>query len=419
MRVTLFSPTHRRTPVAHVTAELVRGFRQRDDAVTVIASELSAPARQDRVPGLGDAVDWRDESTIRHVDLADIVLHQLGDSFADYAGGLFWVAKAGGTLILQDVSFGRLIGGWVATSPQSVGAFLRSAGLTGRLGELRRRDVGDGSASRWLLPYADGVVAHSTFVRAALGAQVEAPVALLDPPVAERDAASAGDGDAADGRIRILTAAELGPVGAVDTVIHAIASRRDTREAVEYRVAANLANEVRRYLELLAEDLGVRLTVSDAPGHDVLARELRNADAVIAPSDRPQASAPPVIVQAMRAGRAVIVPDDGFGADLPGNAVISYRRHDGHEALGRVLSSLVDGLVDTDVVGKQAAQIAGPRFRIDDYVRGIVELAPRAARHGAVRGLDQEFGEFRGAWEGRMPAEVFQRYLDDTSIFRS
>lgn len=421
MRVTLFSPTHRRSAVARATADLVGAFRRRGDDVTVIVSEASAPARADRAPELGDAIDWRDVDLVtHHVDHADLVLHQLGDSFAAYAGGLFWLAKAGGCLILQDVSFADLVGGWAVTRPRQVAAFLRAGGVRGRLDGLRRSDVGEASVVEWLLPYADGVVAHSRFVRDALGDGVAAPVALLQPPVpplprAPQQAATEQP-RSGDTTLRLLTAATVGPVGAADTVIHAIAADSALRAQVDYRIAAPMGRELRDYLESLAADLGVRLSVSGAIDDENLAAELQRADLVVAPRDRVTASVPAALVHAMRAGRAVIVPNDGYGAELAGELALGVERDD-VVALTRVLRSVVAGEVDLAALGRRAAEFAGAGFDVDAYAQGIADLAPAAARHGAVRGLDQAFAPLL-RWSGAEPAAVFERYVEDTAIFR-
>lgn len=418
MKVTLFSPVHRRSLIAHATGAIVEAFRDRGDEVAVVASESSAPATGDRHPSLVGAVDWHDLGVVTGLtDRADVIVYQLDDSYSDFAGALFWLSRVGGCLLLNDVRFGDLIGGWVVTDPDALGDFFRNAGLTGRSGGLGRRDVGDGAVDRWLLPYADGVVSHSSFVTRALGDGAPVPLAAAERPVPEVVGATDATPRSGDGRLRLVTVSASGPIGAVDTVIHAIAFDPELRARVEYRVAGVLSSELRGYLEGLAADLGVRLTTTAGSDGVQFAQEYRDADAVIAPRDRAEVSAPAAVVGAMRAGKAVIISDEGFSADLPGDAIITYPRRDAVRGVGHVLRAIIGGEIDLDTVGERAARVAATRFRVEDYVGRIAELAPAAAQYGAVRGLDQAFAPLR-TWQGLEPHEVFQRYLDDTAIFR-
>jgi hypothetical protein len=81
-------------------------------------------------------------------------------------------------------------------------------------------------------------------------------------------------------------------------------------------------------------------------------------------------------------GKAVIVTDSGFYSELPDDCVRKISPENENDELRAALQFLCDRADDRQALGHRAYAWAAPRFSVEDYAAGLLQLTQSAVTAG-------------------------------------
>ncbi len=157
-----------------------------------------------------------------------------------------------------------------------------------------------------------------------------------------------------------------------DKVIEAIAYCNNPN-ALEYRIVGPIADDERRRLIAIADDLGFKsLTISGRVNDDELLNHMNETDLVTCLRFPFLEGASASTIEAMFAGKPVVVCRGGFYQDLPADAVLFVETEHVVAELSTVLNDLLFDSVKYTKIGERAAAYAQTRFTATSYVSELL-----------------------------------------------
>lgn len=430
MKIAIFTPIHTNSAIGHVSALVRSALQVAGHDVALVTTELHAPGAGEANLALVDATSWRDDSAVRQIVAeADLVLHQVGDHYPFHAGTVHWLPRVGGCIALHDFFLGDLFLSWLERNLiEGAGILQEWYGLEleeylhlARSGNFAKNTWPQYSLVEWLCQYADGVIVHSDFALESVRKATNAPIVLAALPYelrrGETGTLATRKASSDDGKLRVLTFGRINPNKLSDMVIAAIASSKELRNGIEYRVVGSITVDDRRYLEELAGDLGVALTVTGEVSTSVLVDELETCDLIICARNPTLESASASAIEGMLSGSPIAVLDSGFYHALPDDCVLKIPATNVQLGLRGLLREVMGGRHDLAAIAQRAKLYAEKTFRADSYASELVQLGRESARRRPLRELDRAFSDLsrrRAVGLG----DVHHTYEKDSQIFR-
>lgn len=411
MRFLVFAPA-RREAVLSSEMVAVGAALAPDHEVTLVATDIEDGARLAHSDGV-EVIDHGDDARVlAAAGFADLVLYQVGNSYADFGGALTWIPRVTGHIAVHDPFLGDLLAGLGRADPRTA-AWLVGRNAPGRYGRAmpwygteRRSLLVDGQRdlwNDWLLNDAALVLAHSSSAQDVLRMRLRRRVELLPPLWSAPPAQEPEARGPQEGTLRIVSIAGAADVGSLAEIGYAIANGA-RRDAVEWRVAG-LADPVQRqHLAHLAEDLGIALLFLE-PGA-VSAAAFAGARLVTAVSDATLRGAVGWVLAAARQAPTLVRAGGPF-TDVP-DVLVTAR----HDDLVDWVSRALNGPLDTPATSRGVRPFPGSAAA---YAEALVALARRSERAGRRR-LALHFPDV-STWDAldlETPATVFAA---DMAIF--
>lgn len=429
MRILVFTPVGMQSAIAKVSRMVVGELEAQGHRVDIVSTQKVHPASRDVRPEFSDFVDWRDPGVQSMIDGADIVWHQVGNSYDLHAGNVHWLPKSRGIVSLHDYFLGGLLWGW-ASDGHLAEAHLLAASWYGRSiqwiydlalpSRLQKASWPKYTYSEWMVVHADAVIAHSDLALANVLAATGAPVEVLPLPY---DASV--DHDASDpnitskyGRKTVLTFGGINENKAADVVIAAMSANTETRDALEYRLVGSVAEEMRASLASLAEIMGVRLTIVGQVTDERLSAELANADLVCCLRIPSLESASATAIESMLWSKPTIVADTGFYSSLPDDTVFKVHADRVADELIELLDGFARGTVVYGERAENARRYAEATFVAPSYAARLVEIAGTANEHRAESDIVRAYTTVLGEWGLSDPTVVAPDLEDILGLFR-
>ncbi len=403
--VLVFTPVSKHSAIARVSALVVSELRQRGVLVEIVSTDEFEPALDDQIDALGLPIHWRQSAQVQaRVATADLVVHQLGNNFGFHAGSIHW-RGTGGIFCLHDFFLGGMFAQWAAGHEVEAAEILKEwYGL--ELAWLQKVSVDPhwiGEAwpevtfAEWLLACADGVVAHSRHgiesVLGATGAPVE--VAALPYP-GQPPSPSTVRTDATS--IRALTVGAVNRNKLPDLVIEALGGSDGSSDPVEYRLLGECPPDFGSELVALARRHGVRLSLLGALPDGEVARELAAADLVCCLRFPSIESGSASVIEAMSAGKPVVVVDTGPFAEIPDDVAIKIDPANMLADLRRAFAELRSEPDRLARLGERGREWVLRTHRVDAYTDSLLRLAEAIgtdrARAEIVRDYSRRAGRF-------------------------
>jgi glycosyltransferase involved in cell wall biosynthesis len=239
------------------------------------------------------------------------------------------------------------------------------------------RAVNDFPMLEWLAPRALGAVAHGRHYLSRLRESCPGPVRHI-PLAYDLPADIPPRHRSKDDELRLTTIGHINANKLCAKVIKAIGARADLRKRCSYRLAGPISDEMRQDLGGLAERLGVKLHIAGAVSRSGLVSEIENADIMLCLRNPVLEGASASAIEAMLAGRPLVVIDHGFYTDLPDDLTIKLAPDFTTEALSERISWLATHPGECRILSDRAAAWARAAFSFESYAGSFIELAEKA-----------------------------------------
>ncbi len=413
MNVLLFTPIIATSAIGRMAALVARALVVQGQRVTVVRTEASTlhdrPCHDFGV----EIISWRDESEVQAaLGIADLIVHQVGNSFDYHEGNLHWLEIAPSVLCLHDFYLGHLFYAWAQKlpdlarkelerwyGPEAPEAFFSYSRRLDFI-EVTSRDM---PMTEWVAAKASAVVAHSSWGMQRVLSACSGPVLAI--PLAYDICPGSFSASQAPGRasndITLLTVGHVNPNKRVESVIRAIGSSEMLREHIVYRLVGLVDPCTILKLTELSVSLGVRIVVSGEVDDATLSDAFLHADLVSCLRWPSLESASASAIEAMLHGKPILVTDTGFYSELPDDCVVKIAPGDEEVSALRVtLERLLEDAGRASEMGARAAIWASGQFSAHNYARRLTDLAPSARRSGLLLDVSDYFAGMLTDWCG-------------------
>ncbi len=419
MKFVQFAPGSSKSAIGKSAALLSVGLRDAGHEISVVRTdERSLLDEKPRDFGC-ELLRWDDRSAVEAALLtSDLALYQTGDYFPFHEGALHWMQRHPGIVVMHDFYVGSLFRGWARKRRARAeriltrwyGKAVADAFFQPGPGTAIERTWTTSPMTEWIASQAHGVLTHSKWgcdrvMAACPGPVVVAPLAYDLDGHFPTPALSAESGAAR--RFRILTIGHVNSNKRAESVIKAIGRSELLRTRVTYELAGLIEAAPARRLAALARESKVDLLISGRLSDDALREAIRAADVISCLRWPCLEAASASLVEAMLAGKPVIVTNAGSYAELPEDCVAKVR----HEAEIEDLHEILTGfLSDPDArirMGRRAQEWARQNFRLESYVESTVELAQAVLEARSAQATAATFARDLARWGGTVrPASV-------------
>lgn len=412
MKIIIFTPALETSAIGRMAAMVCRELLHRGHSVSVVRTEdvrlQHVPAHKFDAPLLS-WTDTEEVSSILHA--ADLVVHQIGNSYDFHMGNIEWLPRSMSVVCLHDFYLGHLFHGWACVhleeakgelvrwyGADSADAFFRHANSVQFI-ELTRDTM---PATEWVAAMATGVMTHSSWgverILAACAGPVwtvplayDVPQRLEKGRVAPRDASSV---------VNLLTVGHINSNKRVESVIRAISKSPVLKERICYRLVGCIEAATVERLAALASSLSVSLLISGEVDEYVLAEAFDEANIVCCLRWPSLEAASASAIEAMLHGKPVLVTDTGFYSEIPDECVIKISHDFEIDQLCQNLEALCANVEFAQSLGVRAQAWAARTFTASSYASRIEEIADVIPRAGAVNQVAAYFSSVLGSWRG-------------------
>jgi len=398
VKLVVFTPAVKTSAIGRMATLVVQALAAQGHQVVVVRTEdishLEAPIHAFGV----EVVRWDDTNRVGALTrTADLVVYQIGNSFQFHRGCLEWLPTLPGVVCLHDYFLGGLFWSW-ATPANRV---LAQAILQAWYGEAIAANFFNHRCSKdfieatwnkapmteWIASMATGVITHSSWDIERIVNSCPGPVEVVPLAYDQIPASMLAGGlnlshkaKDSSGEFTILTIGHINPNKRAESVIRALGNSATLRRKALYRLVGAIEQDVAAQLSTLAENLGVRLSISDEVEDAVLLRVIEEADILCCLRLPALEAASASAIEAMLHGKPTVVMDTGFYRELPDDCVRKISPD--HEAsdLQTALEFLYQHPLERSALGQRAAQWATVTFSATQYAERLTNLALRATQ---------------------------------------
>lgn len=403
MRIVIYSPLAANSAIGRVAVASGEELARRGHRVSFVRSEHDRTGAAEPHATALPVRWWHDAHPDAVMHDSDVILAHIGDNYAFHAGVLSILDGTNCLGIFHDFYLYNLFRSWAFDPTRGAdAAALHERQVVDHYGgtaqDARRLTADDMPLeeiaerfpmTEWLASRCGAALAHAEFYAPRLDAACAGPVAVAPLCYASRDVPALAPRSGDD-----LVIATIGHINAnkcCDRVIAALAGSKRLRSC-RYRLVGPIAATERDRLEGLARDAGVSLDVV-GPVSDVnLEIELARADILCCLRKPVLEGASASAIEAMMAGRPVVVADAGFYRDLPDDLVFKVPGNVPVPALTTTLERLAgDEAGRRDVAGR-AREWARRHFHVEPYVTTLERLMQAFIEAGPYLKVGQRIG---------------------------
>ncbi len=389
MRIALATPATARSAIGRVSADVARELISRGHTLRVIATERDFEADL-RADWPCDVTPWRAVEPARLPLDYDVLVAKVGDAY-QFHGGLFPLFGHVPTVgCFHDFYLYNLFSGWLwrnGTRPDAERAALHDATIIETYGPAMAETAEAARAGRldleaiaanlpmteWIARRCDGALAHSAFYRERLLAACPGPVGEAGLPITGRGVPPLAEKPG--GSVVLTTVGVMNPNKCVAEVIRALGASVALRERVDYRLVGPIEDAEAERLRAVATEAGYgRLSIHGAVDDEELAAQLTEADILCALRKPVLEGASGSAIEALMAGRPLIVADAGFYAGLPDDKVFKVGAGVDPAELTAQLERLAGDEALRRTTGAAARAWAEQTFTVGRYVDALEAL---------------------------------------------
>jgi glycosyltransferase involved in cell wall biosynthesis len=429
MKLVMFTPGLRTSAIGRMACIVVRELVAKGVEVTIVRCE--AERFLDRAAHAFNApvIEWTDEVLVGDaIAAADLVVYHFGDNFGFHQGAIEWLERVPGVVCLHDFYLGHLFHGWARSREAEGARILRSlygdgADVRFFAAALRSSFIAETAdmmpCTEWICAMASAVVTHSSWGIPRVLESCPGPVRVV--PLAYETLTPGhvpGTGHGAvPGQMRLLTVGHANPNKRLDSVIRAIGGSPWLRANTVYRHVGHMDTATLIHLSALASGMGVDFVVSGELDDAGLEEAFGWANVVSCLRTPSLESASASAIESMLYGKAIIVSDGGFYAEIESSCAVRINSDDEIASLLDALEGLARDPAERDRVGSRAREWAERTFRADNYASELMDLDRDAGVHPAFASATSFFFNTLARWGGDSRWLTLPPVLDAMAIF--
>lgn len=428
MRLVVFSPVTIASAIGRVTGLIVAQLTAEGHEVLVVRTEdyshLRSQPRELGVPILA----WDEEFAIRDaVQRADAIVYQVGDNYQFHRGCVEWLPRLPGIVCLHDYFVGDLFLVWALAHKAEAQSVLR--GWYGDAVASKYfawsvsstfidRTAATAPMTEWIGAMARGVIVHSGWdvdrvLRSCAGPVQVLPLPYEAPATLPRTVASATP----LGRFTVLTVGHVNRNKRAESVIRAIGGSSRLKDRATYMLIGRITIDETARLQDVASELGVDLLIRGEVDDGELEHAMASVDVVCCLRYPALESASASAIEAMLAGKAILVMDTGFYRDLPDDVAGKVSPERELADITRILEDLESDEGKRQALARRAADWARSTFRADNYATSLVQLARAVAAATPPIDAARYFAETLARWGGTDRTIAARELVEPLRIF--
>lgn len=428
MKIVLFSPMINTSAIGRVSALLIPELLAKHE-LTVVRTEKQELLTTPTHACAARLLRWDDTAAVqRAIDEADALVYQIGNHFAFHAGGVDWLEQHPGIVCLHDFVVAHLFAGWGHHRPEEARRILCSLyGEVVAQSYFSARDhrefietaSRDHPMTEWICGMAHGVISHSRWGMGRVMQSCSGPVKIAALPYdAPAALGLASTQRADDAKIHVLTVGQANPNKRIESVIRAIGTSALLRQVVHYRLCGSISPRYALELAKLARSMSVILTIDGETPDSTLGNAMNESDIACCLRWPSLEAASATAIEALLYGKAVVVMDTGFYADLPDDCVCKIPADGEVEVLRGTLERLVSEPGQRAEMAVRGRAWARMTFVPQAYVQAIETIAVEVAATRPGADMMRALALSIEGWGGT-PAQLAGPHVaDPLDIFR-
>ncbi|HEY2483016.1 MAG TPA: glycosyltransferase family 4 protein [Caulobacteraceae bacterium] len=409
LRIAWGSPLNQASAIGRVSVDVTNALIERGHEVSLIATEHPRLASLPRRPVKAECVHWSEVDLDGLAEDFDLVVVNVGDNF-NYHAGIFPLLDHAGCLgIFHDFYLYNLFQGWLQDlAPSRTDGWRRAkqvSEVTAVYGQplaglASQADAGllpiETIAARmpmteWAARRCSGALAHAHFYLDRLIAACPGPAAAGPLPVSGRGVAPLAprEGD----KITLLTVGVMNANKCAAEAIRAIGASPLLAGRLDYRLVGPIEAAEAERLKALAQSIGYSgLSIMGPVDEATLNGQLEAADIICCLRRPVLEGASGSAVEALLAGRPVIVADAGFYGELPDDMVFKVPAGIDAGALAAQLERLCENEVLRRTAGAKARAWAEARYSTTAYLDVLEPLMSATIEADPVLSVGRRLG---------------------------
>jgi glycosyltransferase involved in cell wall biosynthesis len=211
----------------------------------------------------------------------------------------------------------------------------------------------------------------------------------------------------------------VNPNKRIECVLQAIGTNNQLRSQITYTLAGAVELDVQEKLDILAAELGVDLKILGEVSDRDLHRLINQADILCCLRKPTLEAASASAIESMLYGKAVIVEDAGFYAELPDDCVQKIDPNQEIPSLQSALLDLISNPVKRRDLAKRAQEWAKQTFSARNYALQLLELIPQSQKSALLHETLSGFARQLSLWNSSAALLNLPETLEPLKIFES
>lgn len=428
MNLIVFTPANTKSSIGGVAALVTRELVAQGCEVTVVRTEAKHMVSADVHDFGARLLPWDDDTEVRAlIRRADAGIYQIGDNFEYHEGGVRWLLEFPGLVCLHDFFLGHLFYGWAQTHRAQAQTVLQR--WYGEAMGERFFSFSDSDSfiegtrelmpmTEWICSQADGVITHSRWGCKRVLNSCSGPVRVV--PLPPDAIIHAFDNVSSDNQtLNILAIGHVNPNKRISSVVQAIGQSHRLQQRVTLRLVGAIQPEMRDSLMTLASNIGINLVISGEVDEGTLIQAIRKSDIISCLRWPTLEAASGAVVKSMLYGKAVLVSDIGFYAELPDSCAIKISPDDEIDGLRSALEALLDDKTRVINLGAEAQRWAAQTFSSKNYATQLTEIIEDMARAVPAKRAIDNFCTIFSRWTSNNAAFLTPDLLNALSLFEN
>lgn len=392
MKLIIFTPASEKSAIGRMAALVSRELVAQACEVTVVRTEARRLISSEAHDFGARILQWDQDTDVRQLARsADAAIYHVGNSLEYHEGAVRWLGEFPGLVCLHDFFLGHLFHDWAQTRREQASTVLRR--WYGENASARFFEFTDPESfiegrrefmpmTEWICSQAGGVLTHSGWGCGRVMNSCPGPIRVVplayDAPASHAN--SSQEAAAESPALRLLTIGHVNPNKRIASVIRAIGRSALLRSRVSYRLVGAVDPKTKNSLAELAASLGVSLVISGEVGQGELERAIVESDVITCLRWPALEAASASAIEAMLHGKAVIVTNTGFYADIPDSCAIKINQSNEIPEIQSCLEEMLDDRTRIKNLGESARRWATETFIPSNYAMQLIETARAMSR---------------------------------------
>jgi glycosyltransferase involved in cell wall biosynthesis len=430
MKLTIFTPAKKASSIGGCSSVLSRELLAQGHHVTVVRTETESLIKSDTHDFGAPVLPWtKTDRVTRAAQDADALIYQVGDNYDYHQGGLEWLVKLPGIVILHDFFLGHLFLSWAQSDRARAIEVLRTwyGEETARtfFGYPDQEAFIEGTRdtapmTEWVCSMAHAVITHSSWGCERVLNSCAGPVrvvALTHNKEVSPDSLTTRGNSSDLERLVILTIGHVNLNKRAGSIIQAIGNSSLLRERSTYHLVGAVRPDTALELSRLAEANGVNLVISGEVDDETLTRAIEESDVISCLRWPSLEAASGSLVEALLSGKPTIVMDTGFYKELPSSCVLRVHHENEIADLQMALELLLKDPNQRKAIGAEGQRWASKTFTAGNYVRELIDTVEEAMKDRPVLNAIDYFSRILGGWSVSHDFAHYEALVEPLGVF--